>query len=86
MGKLELPLPGLGRSLNESAREMQERVRSQVPEEFRGSIAVKAFKRGEKTGLEISYDDRAEHFVYSAIEYPKGSGRAESAEPRKRSR
>lgn len=86
MGKLELPLPELGVSLDESAKEMQARIRGQVPEDLRSSIAVRAFRRGDRTGLEISYDDRSENIVYSAIEYPKGSGRRERAAPEGRKR
>jgi len=78
VGKLELPLPELGMSLDESAKELQERISSQVPEEFRGSIVVRAFRTGERTGLEVSYDDDVENLVYAAIEYPGRSGRKES--------
>lgn len=83
MGRLELPLPELGMSLDESAKEMQTRIRSQVPEKFRRSILVRPFRRGGNTGLEISYDDKAENIVYSAIEYPKGSGTTETVEPKR---
>ncbi|MBN1677978.1 MAG: hypothetical protein JW880_05510 [Candidatus Thermoplasmatota archaeon] len=81
MGRLELPLPELGRSLEESAKKMQAMIRDQVPEKFKGSIRVRPFRKGGKTGLEISFDDRAENIVYSAIEYPKGSERTETVEP-----
>lgn len=82
MGKLVLPLPELGISIDESADEMQARIRERVPEKLRASISVKALREGSKTGLEVSYDDRAENFVYSAIEYPRVSGRKETAEPK----
>jgi len=86
MGKLELPLPELGVSLDESAKEMQDRIRGQVPNRFRDSVVVRAFRKGGKTGLEISYDDEAENFVYVALEYPRGSGRTEKAGPGDRRR
>jgi hypothetical protein len=82
VGKLELPLPDVGASLESHAKEMQARIREQTPNEFRNSIVVKVFKKGTKTGLAIEYDDRAENFVYMAMEYPKGGGKKESVVPR----
>lgn len=81
MGRLELPLPELGASLDESAKEMQEMIRAHVPEAHRSSVAVRAFRRDGKTGLEISYDDSVENLVYAALEYPKNTGRDEGVGP-----
>jgi len=78
LGRLELPLPELGRGaqfIASSAEEMERRIISQVPEEFKRSIRVRPFKRRGTSGLEIEYDDKAESFVYSAIEYPRREGR-----------
>ena len=74
MGRLELPLPEIGKgeeSLESAAARMQDRIRNQVPEHLRNTIIVKAFKKGKTTGLAIEYDDRAENYVYFAMEYPK---------------
>lgn len=74
MGRLELPLPELGegsKSLDDASKKMQARVRKQVPLELRDSVIVKVFKKGKSTGLAIEYDDRAENYVYMAMEYPK---------------
>jgi hypothetical protein len=87
MGRLELPLPQLGKgkqSLEYVASEMQERIRARAPKDLKETIIVKPFTRGEQTGLSIDYDDRAEGVVYVAIEYPAGSGKKETAVPRKR--
>ncbi len=81
MGRLELPLPELGMSLDESAKEMQEMIRAHVPEAHRSSVAVRAFRREGKTGLEISYDDSVENLVYAALEYPENTGRDEGMGP-----
>lgn len=81
MGRLELPLPELGKPLEESAKAMESKIRAQVAPEYRKSIVVKAFRKGQKTGLAIEYDDRAENQVYVAMEYPKGSGREEGSAP-----
>ena len=82
MGRLELPLPELGEdSLGWSAKDMEKRIRSQTPIEYRDSIEVRPFRKGKQTGVYIEYDDKAEQFVFVAIEYPKGSGRREDAEP-----
>lgn len=81
MGRLELPLPELGTSLDESAKEMQEMIRAHVPEDHRSSVAVRAFRRDGKTGLEISYDDSVENLVYAALEYPKDTRRDEGMGP-----
>ncbi len=74
MGRLELPLPELGegsRTLDDASEKMQARIRKQVPPELRDSVIVTAFKKGKSTGLAIEYDDRAENYVYMAMEYPK---------------
>lgn len=84
MGKLEIPLPELGegkQSLASSAKELESRIKSQVPAPLRESIKVRPFRNRSRTGLAIEYDDRAESFVYAALEYPKGGGREEYAEP-----
>jgi len=84
MGRLELPIPELGdglKSLEEMAEEMEKRIRAQAPRELRGSISVKPFRKQGETGLAIEYDDRAERYVYIAIEYPAGSGKEECAAP-----
>lgn len=73
MGRLELPLPDLGKSrssLDLAAKKMQARIRSDIPEQFRRSVTVRPFRKGERTGLAIEYDDRAENMIYSSIEYP----------------
>ena len=82
VGRLELPLPDVGVSLESHAKEMQTRIREQTPKELRSSIIVRAFKKGNETGLAIEYDDRAENFVYMAMEYPKGGRKKESVVPR----
>lgn len=74
MGRLELPLPEIGVPLKAHAKHMQSRIRAQVPSELRKSVKVKTFKNGEKTGIVIEYDDRAENFVFTAMEYPRGGG------------
>ena len=74
MGRLELPLPEIGIPLKAHAKDMQARMRAQVPSELRKSVKVKPFKKGERTGIVIEYDDRAENFVYTAMEYPRGGG------------
>lgn len=84
MGRLELPLPELGKPLEESAKAMESKIRAQVAPEFRKSVVVRAFKKGQKSGLAVEYDDRAENQVYVALEYPKGSGRSECSEPGKK--
>ena len=81
MGRLELPLPEMGRPLKERVKDLQAKIRAHAPPELRSSIIVTAFKKGDRTGIAIKYDDRAESFVYTAIEYPKGGGRGESASP-----
>jgi hypothetical protein len=72
---LELPLPEIGTPLKAHAKNMQARIRAHVPSELRKSVKVKAFKRGDKNGIAIEYDDRAENFVYTAMEYPRGGGK-----------
>ena len=58
MGKLELPMPEMGKGLKAAAKDLETRIRAHVPAEFRESVAVTAFKRGKVTGLAIEYDDR----------------------------
>ncbi len=82
MGRLELPLPELGEdSLSWSAKDMEKRIRAQTPADLRNTIAVRPFRKGQQTGICIEYDDKAERFVFVAIEYPKGSGKHEDAVP-----
>lgn len=74
MGRLELQLPDLGKgakSIEAAAEDMQARIRKRVPPELRSTIVVKAYRKGKVTGVAIEYDDRAENFVYMAMEYPK---------------
>lgn len=71
MGKIELPMPELGRGtqfLSSSADRMQEDLRSKVPERFRASLVVRPFKRRGSTGISVEYDDAAEPFVLAALE------------------
>ncbi len=87
MGRLELPMPELGngwKSLESLAEEMERRIRSQVPQALRASVSVRPFRKHGQTGLEIEYDDRAERFVFIAIEYPAGLGKEESVVPSKK--
>jgi hypothetical protein len=86
MGRLEHPLPQLGKgkqSLEYVAKEMQEKIRARAPKGLRETIIVKPFTKGKQTGLSIDYDDRAESFVYVALEYPAGSGKEETVLPKK---
>lgn len=81
---MELPLPELGEgktSMKASARDMQAKIRAQTPPDLRDSIRVTAFERSGKTGLLIEYDDKAENYVYMAMEYPVGGKREERIEP-----
>jgi hypothetical protein len=82
VGRLELPLPEMGKPLEEHAKHMEARIKAQTPKGLRDSIVVRTFRRGKATGLAVEYDDRAENFVYAAIEYPRGGGKEESVEPR----
>jgi hypothetical protein len=59
------------RTLEAAAKDMQTRIRNQLPPELKDTVVVRMFKRGESTGLAIEYDDRAENYVYMAMEYPK---------------
>jgi len=82
MGRLELPIPELGKdSLNWSAKDIEKRVRSQIPADLRDSVTVRPFKNGERTGVSIDYPDEAEQLVFVAIEYPKGGKRHEDTVP-----
>jgi len=74
VGRLELPLPDIrkgSKSLEVAAKDMQARIRDQVPTELKDTIVVRVFRKGKSTGIAIEYDDRAENSVYVAIEYPK---------------
>jgi len=79
VGRLELPLPEIGTPLEAHAKDMETRIRAHVPSELRKSVRVKAFKKGDRTGIVIEYDDRAENFVYTAMEYPRGGGKEKPA-------
>ena len=67
-------MPDLGKgeeSIQAAVESMQARIRGQVPPELRRTVFVKTYKKGKTTGVAIEYDDRAENFVYIAMEYPK---------------
>ena len=81
MGRLELPMPELGKGLGAAAKDLETRIRAHVPAKFKESVAVTVFKKGSATGLAIEYDDRAENHVYAAIEYPVGDEKGESVDP-----
>jgi len=84
MGKLELPMPDLGKgasSLDSQAKALEKRIRAQVPKDLAGSVRVRTVRTKERTVLEIEFDDRAEQMVLVAIEYPKGSGKEECVVP-----
>jgi len=68
-------------SLSWAAKDMEKRIRAKAPSNVRQSIVVRPFRKGEKTGIYIEYDDSAEQLVYVAIEYPKGSGLHEDVAP-----
>lgn len=70
-----MPLPELGGRLKERAEAVQTMIRAQTPPELRSSIRVTPYEKGGKTGLAIEYDDRAENFVYIAMEYPRDGGK-----------
>lgn len=73
--RLELPMPDLGReigSLEDSAKDMEARIRSKAPQELRKTIRVRVLKKGGMPSIVIEYDDKAENYVYAALEYPKG--------------
>jgi len=74
MGRVELPIPELGRGtqfLTSDAEELEKRIRAAVPAQFRKSIKVLPFKRRGSSGLAVEYDDAAERFVWAAIEAPR---------------
>jgi len=79
-------MPELGKgskdSLKDAAHDLQAKIRAQTPKELRDSIIVKAFKKGKSTGIAIDYDDRAENFVYIAMEYPRPGEKEETVSPR----
>jgi len=85
MGRLELPIPELGKdNLSWSAKDIEKRIRAQVPTSLRESVTVRPFKKGERTGVLIEYPDEAESHVFVAIEYPKGGAGHEDSVPRRR--
>ncbi len=88
MGKLEMPMPDLGKgasSLDAQAKALEKRIRAQMPKDLAESVRVRTVRTKERSVLEIVFDDRAEQMVLVAIEYPKGSGREECAEPGEKS-
>ena len=80
-------MPELGKGaknhIKAAAEDMQARIRARTPEELRDTVVVKAFKKGKSMGIAIEYDDRAENFVYIAMEYPRPGRKEESVVPRK---
>ena len=82
---MELPLPELDNdSLSWAAKDLEKRIRAQTPKDLRNTITVRPFRKGDRTGLDIGYDDEAEQFVQVAIEYPAGGQRHEDAVPHMR--
>jgi hypothetical protein len=83
MGRLELPLPELGKAgkkdLDGAARKMQRSIRQRVPADLKDTIVVKTYRTAKGTGIAVEYDDRAEDFVYAAVEYPR-PGRSEKSD------
>ena len=76
VGRLELPIPELGRGtqfLSSNAEELEKRIRAAVPAQFKKSIKVQPFKRRGSSGLAVEFDDGAERFVWAAIETPEKS-------------
>ncbi len=87
MGVLELPMPDLSKgrgSLEAQGKELEKRIKAGLPRDLRDSIRVKTFGSGERSGLRIEFDDRAEQMVLVAIEYPPGSDREECVAPPRR--
>lgn len=68
---MEIPLPEFDEPLSAHAKRLEEKIRKQTPSELRDSIRVGTFKKGKRKGLAIEYDDKAENFVYTAMEYPR---------------
>jgi len=71
VGRIDLPMPELGRGtqfLEASADELQAKIRSKVPKQYRSSVVVRPFKRRGSTGLSVEYEDIIEAEVMSAIE------------------
>ena len=82
-GRLELPMPELGKnSLSKLAKDMEKKIKAQTPDSLRQSVKARPYKKGDATGIAIDYDDRAEQFVYIAMEYPKGTSREETVDPK----
>ncbi len=81
MGRLELPIPDMAGGLKSAAVDLEERIKAYLPQEYRDSVAVTAYRKGQTTGLAVAYDDRAENLVYAALEYPAGQGGKEKADP-----
>ncbi|MBE0518408.1 MAG: hypothetical protein IH630_04185 [Thermoplasmata archaeon] len=71
VGRIDLPMPELGRGtqfLEASADELQAKIRSKVPKQYRSSVVVRPFKRRGSTGLSVEYEDIIEAEVMAAIE------------------
>lgn len=76
-------MPELGKgSLSGLAKDMEKKIKAQTPDSLRSTIKVQPFRKGQQTGIAIEYDDRAERFVYVAIEYPRGSRKEETVVPK----
>ena len=89
MGTLEMPMPDLGKgegSLEAQGRRLERRIRSHLPREPRDKVTVAVYADGERTGLRIEFDDRAEQMVLVALEYPPGSDREECEMPSAKSK
>ncbi len=87
MGRLELPMPEMEKdSLSWSAKDLEKRIRSQMPANWRDAVRVRPFRGGDKTGVVIEYPDEVEQMVFVAIEYPKGDSTHEDAVPHRRGR
>jgi hypothetical protein len=61
------------KSLESSAKDLESMIVETVPDEYRSSIVVRAYRKGGSTGLSIEYDDRVEPLVFAVIERPKGA-------------
>lgn len=87
MGRLELPLPELGKdakkNLESAAKDMEKMIRERTPADLKDSIVVTTYRSAKGTGIVIEYDDRAENLVYAAMEYPRPGRKEESAVPRR---
>lgn len=81
MGRLELPIPDMADGLRSAAVDLEAKIKTYVPQEYKDSIAVTVYRKGRMTGLAIAYDDRAENLVYAALEYPASQSREEKVDP-----